>query len=121
MTISKIIDDFMQKFSHCLSPPLDPWQPRFGGAALWAKGLKRMAESQLSILQSPKLPQMPELESAKAEFTQFMDILDGFVRLQYKSWDANVSLLDSEGGNNGLSQRLDKPILKSETEIMSSM
>ena len=51
------------------------WQPQYGGAVLWARGLKERLQSEIQCLKNPRLIQMKELDKALDEQKQVLTLI----------------------------------------------
>ena len=92
-------------------PPLTAGQPRYAGAALWAKSLLARVEVEyFSILNAQYLCTAQQLDEAKRQYAGFEAAIEAYVRQQHSEWVETVQLSNT-GQLASLSQRLQRPLM----------
>jgi len=96
---------------HKKEPPLPPGQPRFAGAALWAKALlKRIAADHAALTNAAYLCSNPhELEEATTNFQQLSSVLESYIRQCHLDWINSMHQASQEHAT--LSDRLNRPLM----------
>ena len=93
-------------------PPLTAGQPRFAGAALWAKSLLARVEVEyFAIVNAAYLCSPAQLEEAKRQYAAFEGMIEGYVRQQHSEWVETVQLSNTGQHAASLSQRLQRPLM----------
>ena len=78
---------------HKKDPPLTAGQPRYAGAALWAKSLLARVEVEyFAIVNAAYLCTAPQLEEAKKLYVTVEGMIEGYVRQQHSEWVETVQL-----------------------------
>ena len=97
---------------HKKDPPLLAGQPRYAGAALWAKSLlARVEGSYFAILNASYLCSGAQLEEAKRLFGAFEQLVEAYVRQQHSEWVERVQLSNTGQTLTSLSARLQRPLM----------
>lgn len=92
-----------------VSPPLRADEPRFAGAALWARGLQERAENDWSHLQTAShyLNKTREAEEVKATYDTLVQVLEDFSMKMYQDWMTQMHGLDQAH----MLQKLEIPLM----------
>lgn len=98
-------------------PPLRIHEPQFAGSALWANSLASLVKESFHSLCRLKhiLTEREFIESNEA-FSSFYQIVQDFKAARYAVW---LEDLNNKAKDNGLQVRLDKPLLRRNTETTS--
>ena len=97
---------------HKKDPPLLAGQPRYAGAALWAKSMLAQVEGEyFSILNASYLCSGVQLEEAKRLFNAFEQLVESYVRQQHSEWVERVQLSNTGQTLTSLSARLQRPLM----------
>jgi len=105
--VKKVKNDFDKHKKH---PPLPNGQPRFAGAALWAKSLLTRIDADMKHLESAVLPSLPDAEAeAENAYQQLANVLKGYMTLNYDQWNNAITQATTE--STSLANRLDRTLM----------
>merc|ERR1712096_269513 len=83
-----------------------PHQPKYAGAATWARGLKRRIDRQMQILdEATFLPEIGQGTESRSSYHLLSTALDDFVRKMFTEWITHNS-------DEGVEEKLDIPLMQ---------
>ncbi|GBG32973.1 Dynein heavy chain 2, axonemal [Hondaea fermentalgiana] len=91
------------------SPPLRADEPRFAGAALWARGLQERADRDWSLLHGAShfLAKTREAEEVKSSYDTLVQVLEDYAMKMYQDWMSQMHGLDQ----SHMLQKLEIPLM----------
>jgi dynein heavy chain len=108
LELRKVKSDFDK---HKKEPPLPTGQPRFAGAALWARSLLLRIQADYNALMSAQYlaANSHDVEDATSNFQQLSAVLEAYIRSCHLEWIDSMHQAAHEQAN--LADRLNRPLM----------
>ena len=83
--------NFVKKEFNTKTPNLTPTQPKFAGAAAWARALKRRIDKPMDVINKAfYLPRIGAGEEIRNQYTQLSQALEEFVGKTFQEWALSI-------------------------------
>ncbi len=89
-------------------PPVQTSEPKFSGAAVWARGIRDLVEELWANLKKSKhwLPRVRQWSEARTNYEQFIGVLGQYIERKYNDWYESLESLDHGLLNEKLEAKL---------------
>jgi len=104
---------------HKKDPPLPTGQPRYAGAALWAKSLLSRIQTDYNALTGAAYlcSNQHDLEDAANNFQQLNSVLDAYIRQAHVDWLDSMTQATAQQSN---ADRLNRPLMTKGEEVIGT-